>query len=76
MGKILEFTYNMNRPIAQHMFLDIDSFAEKVKLKADEINAQKKVITEDMAVGSMKKAFDHVFLKGIEKADGRKKVDI
>jgi len=58
------------------MFLDIDSFAEKVKLKADEINAQKKVITEDMAVGSMKKAFDHVFLKGIEKADGRKKVDI
>ncbi|AED92381.1 putative protein [Arabidopsis thaliana] len=73
LGKILEFTYNMNRPIAQHMFLDIDSFAEKVKLKADEINAQKKVITEDMAVGSMKKAFDHVFLKGIEKADGRKK---
>ncbi|XP_010453889.1 PREDICTED: cysteine proteinase 1-like [Camelina sativa] len=73
LGKILEFTYNKNRPIAQHKFLDIDSFAEKVKLKPGELIAQKKLDTDDMAVGSLRNAMDHIFLKGIEKIDGRKK---
>ncbi|MBO0180722.1 hypothetical protein [Vibrio parahaemolyticus] len=44
----------------------IASNAEKSDIETRD-NAQEKVDVEDMDVGTMKKAIDHVFLNGIKK---------
>lgn len=72
LSKILEFSYNKDCPIGSYKELDVERFIREVKLSINELKANKKLDHMELAVGSLKKAMDHLYNPGIGKKDGKK----
>lgn len=68
------FNLNKDRPKNQHKDVDIEKFIRDVKFSAEEMKsgAHKNLTQTDVAVGSLKKAMNHLFHPGLEKEEGRK----
>ncbi|KAF3550796.1 hypothetical protein DY000_02000699 [Brassica cretica] len=68
LGGILQFVYNKDRGDTNlYKELDVEGFADKVKLGNKRFEPMKKVGASSMSVGSLKNAMAHVRLEGIEK---------
>ncbi|KAL0709628.1 hypothetical protein Bca4012_016606 [Brassica carinata] len=68
LGGILQFVYNKDRgDTKQYKELDVEGFANNVKLADKRFQPLKKVGASSMAVGSLKNAMAHMRSEGIEK---------